>query len=310
MAEISAIIDRLELPEDVRAKCREVYGRIAEAEARVHGTSVGEIHFHEVGTMDAIADIASVCLAMHLLGPVRVIASPVAAGYGHVHCAHGILPVPAPATALLLSGVPFYAGDIEGELCTPTGAALVAAFVNEFGNMPVLTQTRIGYGFGKKEFRKLNCVRAVLGDEFVLSSGDMTDEVVELTCNIDDMTGEEIGFACEELLRAGALDVWTQPVQMKKFRPGVVLTVLLRADRKDEFVRLIFRCTTTIGIRETFHRRYVLAREAGEMETGSGPVRTKTSAGYGVCRTKAEYDDLAALAREKRTGLREAREGL
>ena len=324
MADITRIIRELALPEPVREKIKDVYTEIAGAESRIHGESVSEIHFHEVGSMDAVADIAAVCYAIYLLAPDRVIASPVATGFGHVRCAHGILPVPAPATALLLKGIPSYAGSEEGELCTPTGAALIRTFADAFGTMPVMSADAVGYGMGKKEFSKLNCVRACLGTADAQekkaapaggpsadlhagasvnaagsadSADGLTDTVTELACNLDDMTGEEIGFACEELLRGGALDVWTSPIQMKKGRPGILLSVLCRDERKEDMIRLIFRHTTTLGVRETLHRRYILNRSACETDTEFGKIRKKVSRGYGVTREKAEYDDLAAAAR-------------
>ena len=216
--------DHLDLPEAVREDVLAVYGLLAEAESKVHGVPVEEIHFHEVGTMDALADITAVCMLIRALKPDRILASPVHVGSGTVRCAHGILPVPAPATALLLRDVPIYGGAVQGELCTPTGAALLRHFADSFGPMPALRPTAIGYGMGKKDFPQANCVRAILGE-----AGEETgDGVLELRCNLDDQTPEEIGFALERLQEAGALDVWTQPIGMKKARPGTLLCVLCR----------------------------------------------------------------------------------
>ena len=199
MADISAIIDGLDVPGPVKADARAVYQIIAEAESRVHGKPVVDIHFHEVGTMDAIADVVGVCLLMHELAPEQVFASPIHVGSGWVHCAHGVLPVPAPATALILSGIPTYGGQIRGELCTPTGAALLKHFVSRFGDQPVMAVEAIGYGMGKKDFERANCVRAFLGE-----SEAERASAVKLECNVDDMTAEEIGFAMEQLFQAGA----------------------------------------------------------------------------------------------------------
>jgi hypothetical protein len=182
MQEIREIIGSLNLPGRVRESVMGVYGLIAEAESSVHGRPVSEIHFHEVGTYDAIADIAAVCLLMEEIAPGKVAASPVHVGSGQVRCAHGILPVPAPATALILKDVPIYGGSVRGELCTPTGAALLKYFVSEFGDMPVMRTTAVGYGMGKKDFEAANCVRAFLGE-----AEDRTEIVSELSCNVDDM---------------------------------------------------------------------------------------------------------------------------
>ena len=301
MAEITALLDRLPLPEPVRADALAVYTLLAEAESRVHGVPVAQIHFHEVGTLDALADIVGVCLAMGELAPEQVLASPVHVGCGQVRCAHGILPVPAPATAELLRGVPIYGGAIRGELCTPTGAALLRHFVSSFGEMPVLRVERIGCGMGQKDFEAANCVRALLGE-----TADRGEEIAELSCNLDDMTPEAVGFAREQLFAAGALDVFTTAVGMKKGRPGVLLTCLCRMDSREALARELFRHTTTLGVRETVCRRRVLDRRERTVETAAGPVRVKESSGWGVRRSKPEYEDLARIAREGGLTLAEA----
>ena len=294
MAEIEAVVRSLVLPEEVKAHVLEVYRLIAEAESAVHGTEVSEIHFHEVGSLDAIADVAGFSLLLHELSPDRITASPVHVGSGQVRCAHGVLPVPAPATALLLRDVPIYGGQISGELCTPTGAALLKHYVNSFGPMPVLMTEKIGYGMGKKDFPAANCVRAFWGRE-----GDGTDEMLSLECNLDDMTPEQLGYACQILREAGAAEVYTQPAFMKKDRPGVVLKVICRPALGRAMAELILRHTTTIGVREIPFRRYVLSRRTETAETPFGPVRKKLSSGYGVEKYKYEYDDLARIAREQ-----------
>ena len=290
------------LPTSVQDHVMAVYGLIAKAEGAAHGMSVTEIHFHEVGTMDAVADITAVCLLMDRLRPDQVIASPVHVGSGQVRCAHGILPVPAPATAYLLKGVPVYGGSIRGELCTPTGAALLKHFVTRFGEMPVMETERIGYGMGKKDFEAANCVRAMLG-----RSEGSADEVLELSCNIDDMTGEAAGFAMEQIFAAGALDVYTVPIGMKKSRPGILLRALCHGTEKEAVIRAMFGHTSTIGIRECRVGRYVLERRMETLHTPWGEVRRKISAGYGTERKKLEAEDLCRIAREKGVGMEEAR---
>lgn len=291
----------LSLPATVADNVMAVYRLIADAESKAHGKPVSEIHFHEVGTMDAIADITAVCLLMHRLAPDEIIVSPVHIGSGQVHCAHGILPVPAPATATILQDVPIYGGSIQGELCTPTGAALLKHFANSFGDMPVMRTSAIGYGMGQKDFPAANCVRALLGERSAAS-----DDIIELCCNIDDMTGEAIGYAFDKLFAAGALDVYTIPIGMKKSRPGHLLHVICREADKDALVRALFAHTTTIGIRENRFRRYTLDRRIETIETADGPVRRKCSTGYGVSREKFEHDDLARIADAQGLSLREA----
>ena len=290
------VCDHMKLPEKVKADVMAVYKLIAEAESAVHGVPVTENHFHEVGTMDAIADITAVCMLMNELSPDVVIASPIHVGSGHVHCSHGILPVPAPATAYILKDVPIYGGSISGELCTPTGAAILKHFVTKFGDMPVMTVSAVGYGMGKKDFETVNCVRAMLGE-----TQDSGDEIIELSCNMDDMTGEKTGFAMERLFEAGALDVYTLPIGMKKNRPGILLRVMCRESDKEAMIRAIFKHTTTIGIREQKMQRYILQREIEAIETPLGTIRKKSSYGYGVEHSKWEYEDLRKIAFE--TGL-------
>lgn len=303
--EIEHIVNRLPVSERIRRDIMAVFGMIAEAESHVHGVPVTEIHFHEVGTMDAVADITAVCVLMDRLAPDQVIVSPVHVGSGQVKCAHGILPVPAPATAYILKDIPIYGGEIRGELCTPTGAALLKYFASRFGAMPVMRTAAVGYGMGKKDFPAANCVRALLGE-----TEGAGDTVVELCCNVDDMTAEAIGFAGETFLEAGALEVYTVAAGMKKSRPGTVLHVMCTESMKDKMVEMIFRHTTTIGIRENISRRYTLARAIQRVQTPCGEVRKKISEGYGVMREKYEYEDLARIARERGISLREAVDSL
>ena len=304
LGEIGALIAALPVSEQVRADVSAVYALIARAESAVHGVPVEQVHFHELGALDAVADVTAVCLLMEQLAPDRVVVSPVHVGSGQLHCAHGILPVPAPATAELLRGVPVYGGSIRGELCTPTGAALLKYFADEFGSLPPMRTEAVGYGMGKKEFQEApNCLRAMLGT----TEADSRDTVTELACNLDDMTAEAIGFAMGRLLEAGALDVYTMPIGMKKNRPGTMLCALCRETDRETVVQALFRHTTTLGVRETPHRRYTLSRREEVVETPFGPVRKKRSTGWGISREKYEYEDLARIAREQDIPLAEAR---
>ncbi len=301
LPDILHLIDHLNASDSVKTHMREIYALLADAESTVHGSDRQHVHFHEVGAMDAVADIAAVCVLLERLGVEAVAASPVHVGAGSIRCAHGILPVPTPATALLLENVPTYGGSIETELCTPTGAALLRNFAQSFGPQPQMTVTRIGYGIGTKQFSEApNCVRAMLG---TAQSGPDHDEIVKLETNLDDMTAEWIAFACEELLRAGARDVFTTPVQMKKGRPGTMLTVLCAPQDKEEMIRLLFCHTTTLGVREAIMTRSILRRKSD----ADGKIRVKRAEGYGVEKEKPEFDDLAALARDKGISLFEAK---
>ena len=291
------------LPGHVQDDIMAVYGLIAEAESHVHGVPVSDIHFHEVGTMDAVADITAVCLLMDRLSPDKVVVSPVHTGSGQVRCAHGILPVPAPATAHILQGVPVYGGSIRGELCTPTGAALLKYFAGRFGEMPVLKPFAIGYGMGRKDFEAANCVRAMLGQ-----TQEESAAIAQLACNLDDMTPEALGFAQERLWEAGALDVTTAPIGMKKNRPGVQLTCLCRLEDREKLVSVLFAHTTTLGVRESLCTRYTLARSQRTVETEHGPVRVKEARGWGVTREKPEYEDVAKIAREQGLTLDQVKE--
>lgn len=290
----------LHLPEPVQDDIMAVYALIAEAESHAHGVPVTEIHFHEVGTMDAIADIAAVCMLMHQIAPQEVVVSPIHVGSGQVRCAHGILPVPAPATAYILQGAPIYGGAVRGELCTPTGAALLRHFATRFGDMPVMKTQAIGYGMGKKDFEAANCVRAMLGE-----SEQHPETVLELSCNVDDMTAEEISFAMDRLFEAGAREVYTIPIGMKKSRPGTLLRAMCLEQDREKILYAIFKHTSTIGVRETKTQRYTLTRAVREIATPFGAVRRKESDGYGVHRSKYEYEDLARIAKEKDISLRE-----
>ena len=293
---IAALIGGLPLPGEVKAHARAVYDSIAAAEARAHGCPVEQVHFHEVGTLDAVADVVGVCYAMHLLAPDKIVASPVHVGSGFVRCAHGVVPVPAPATAYLLEGVPSYGGAVQGELCTPTGAALVAHFAQAFGPMPVMAAGAVGYGVGKKEFDRANCVRAFWGEGAEDAPGG-TGEIAELVCNVDDMTPEALSYACARLLEAGALDVYTTPGVMKKGRPGHVLTVLCDPAMEEQMARAVLRETATNGLRARRWGKYFLTPGRETADTPFGPIRIKTAQGWDISHRKPEYDDVAAAAR-------------
>lgn len=304
MHDIRHVIDAAGISENVKKNAVEVYECIAQAESRVHGKSADEIHFHEVGSKDAMADVIGCCMLIDIIGADRIVVSPVTTGFGNVRCAHGILPVPAPATALILNDVPLRAGSIEGELCTPTGAALVKHYADEFGNMPQMTVSRIGYGMGTKDFATANCVRVFVG----IQATRTAKTIVQLCCNIDDMTAEELGYAAELLMDEGALDVYTTAIGMKKSRPGTLLTVMCREEDRERIAGLIFRNTTTLGMRVYHCERMILERSEKTLHTEFGDVRCKEASGYGVVRSKLEYDDVRRLAKSSGRSIREIRD--
>ena len=304
MHDIRHVIDAAGISENVKKNAVEVYECIAQAESRVHGKSADEIHFHEVGSKDAMADVIGCCMLIDIIGADRIVVSPVTTGFGNVRCAHGILPVPAPATALILNDVPLRSGSIEGELCTPTGAALVKHYADEFGNMPQMTVSRIGYGMGTKDFAAANCVRVFVG----IQATRTAKTIVQLCCNIDDMTAEELGYAAELLMDEGALDVYTTAIGMKKSRPGTLLTVMCREEDRERIAGLIFRNTTTLGMRVYHCERMILERSEKTLHTEFGDVRCKEASGYGVVRSKLEYDDVRRLAKSSGRSIREIRD--
>ena len=295
LSDIKGIIDSLALPEEVRKDVMSVYEIIARAESQVHGQEMEQIHFHEVGTLDAIADVVGNCLLMHMIKPEYISASPIHVGSGTVKCAHGVLPVPAPATALILQNVPIYGGEIKGELCTPTGAALLKYFVDDFGLMPKMRVAKIGCGIGTKEFERANCLRVMTGE----IDGSRQDEVCELAANIDDMTAEEIGYAIEVLMEKGALDVYAENIVMKKSRPAIKLVCMCRCEDKDDMAALMLKHTTTIGIREYRCQRYTMDRRFEQRKTPWGDVNVKVCEDNGVKKIKAEFEDLARIARKE-----------
>ncbi len=291
--DIAHIISHLNVNDKVKQDAVAVYRLIAEAESHAHGLPVTQVHFHEVGSMDAVADVVAVCYLIDLLKPEKIVASPVHVGAGKVKCAHGILPVPAPATAFILKDVPIYGGQIMSELCTPTGAALLKHFVNEFGSMPVMKISATGYGMGRKDFERANCVRVMIGE-----SAQTRSSVFELSCNVDDMTAEEIAYRTEKLFEGGAVEVYTIAIGMKKGRPGTLIRAMCKDDDREKIATLMLKHTTTLGVREVETKRYTLSRNVETVHTEYGDIRKKISTGYGVTKEKFEFEDLKKIADE------------
>ena len=295
LADVCEIIDSLNVNDIVKDNVKNVYKIVADAEAKAHSKPVGEVHFHELGMLDAIADITISAYLINKLNAQKIVCSPINVGSGNVKCAHGILPVPAPATANILVGVPYYKSKIETELCTPTGAAVLRYFSDEFSETPRLESvTKIGIGCGNKELEEANIIRAFAYND--------KNEITELSCNVDDMTGEEVAFAAERMMDKGARDCFVSPIIMKKGRPAYMFTVLCKKEDEEKFAKLIFTHTSTIGIRKYTPSRYTLSRELKDEG-----VTVKRSEGYGTVKEKAEFEDIKALALEKDISIFEAR---
>ena len=298
---VKHIIEQLDIDDEVKANAVKIYEIIGNAEAHVHNSTLENIHFHEVGSLDAMADVVGCCLLFSYLKPDQIICSPIHVGNGTVKCAHGILPVPAPATAEILKGIPYYTGNIDSELCTPTGAAILKYFVSSFSDMPPMAIQNIGYGIGNKEFDTANAVRVFMLEKYNdinIDKADayILDEILEISCNLDDMTGEELGYAMDVLLEAGALDVFFTPIYMKKNRPAVMLSCLCKTEDRDKFTDLMFKHTTTRGVRYTNYMRSKLNSSFEEIHTDAGVVRRKISTGENVEKAKLEFDDLKKIA--------------
>ncbi|MBN2447560.1 MAG: nickel pincer cofactor biosynthesis protein LarC [Phycisphaerae bacterium] len=301
-------IDGSGLPDVVRTQATRIFNRLAAAEAQVHGITPEHVHFHEVGAADAMLDIVGACAALHHLGVERVVCSPLPPGSGTVKCAHGVLPLPAPATAVLLKGVPLAQCDEPGELVTPTGAAILATLAEEFGPLPPLTVMATGVGAGTREGRtRANILRVFLMDE--PDADTEHDLVTVLETQLDDTPGQVVAFTTERLLEAGALDAYVVPIIMKKGRPGQLLTVLCRPADVTRLEDILFAETRTFGIRRHERHRSKLCRRHDRVETPYGAVRIKVGERHGdELQGWPEYEDCAALARERGVALRVVQE--
>ena len=295
----------------VKEKALKIFRKLAEAEGKLHNLPASDVHFHEVGAVDAIIDIVGVCVGIEALEISELICSPLNVGGGRVEAEHGSLPVPAPATAELLQGIPIYSSGVEGELVTPTGAAVVSTLATSYGPFPSFKIERIGYGAGAKEFPKHpNVARLFLGERLEAlkaEPGKPGDELVSIIeANLDDMSPQLYGYLVEQALAAGALDVTCSSVQMKKNRPGLQVTILTTPEKADALAQLVFEQTTTIGLRIYEARRKVLEREHVEVETPYGKVRIKVAKREGkVVNAAPEYEDCQKLATEKSVPLKE-----
>jgi uncharacterized protein (TIGR00299 family) protein len=296
---IEEILAASDLSESIRSQAWRVFCRLAEAEAKIHQTTVEKIHFHEVGAVDAIVDIVGACIGLEALGIDKIVCSPLPMSRGFVECAHGTIPLPAPAVLELTRDIPVYGVEIEGELVTPTGAALISTLASGFGPMPAMSIKATGYGAGKKEFgNRPNLLRVVIGESFE-DAFTGAPEVTVLETNIDDLSPQFYEVLTERLFEAGAMDVYLSPVQMKKNRPATLLTVMCPPDKAEEMSNLIFCETSTLGIRYQTMKRLCLDREWVNVETEYGLIRIKLGKRNGTITTASpEYDDIARCARE------------
>lgn len=311
LADIEALIENAALPESAAAQALKAFNRLAEVEGKLHNLPVSEIHFHEVGAVDAIIDIVGTCVAMELLEISDLVCSPLNVGGGHASAAHGNLPVPAPATAELLKDIPVYSSGVEGELVTPTGATLVSTLASGFGPFPSMKVAKIGYGAGLKEYSDHpNIARIFIGEPVEVAAGQPGlpgDEIVSvIEANVDDMSPQLYGYFLEQALAAGALDVTCSSAQMKKNRPGLTISLLCEPAKSDALSQLLFEQTTTIGVRICEARRKVLAREQVTVETAYGPVQVKVARRDGkVMNAAPEFEDCQRLASEKSVPLKQ-----
>lgn len=293
LTDIVALIEASTLSARVKEMACAIFKRLGEAEAGVHGTTPDQVHFHEVGAVDAIVDIVGAAIGMEALQIERIVASPLPLGHGWVTCAHGEFPIPAPATARLVEGIPIATTTIEAELVTPTGAAIITTLAEAFGPIPSMTIRKVGYGAGSRDLPRPNVLRLFLGDS---ADAPARETVIGLETNLDDVPGEMLGYLMDRLFAAGALDVFYTPIQMKKNRPAILVRVLCTPADEATCTDLLIRETTTLGVRRLLYERTVLPREVRQINTPYGTARVKISQWGDQTRTEPEYEDCRALA--------------
>ena len=293
---ITEMIDGSQLTESQKDLAKRIFTRLGEAEAKVHGTTIRKVHFHEVGAVDSIADIVGSAIAWDLLGATRIVCSPVPTGHGFIEIAHGRCSIPAPATAELLRGIPLADSAVEAELTTPTGAAIVATLADEFGPLPAMELDRIGYGAGDRDLKEqANVLRLLVGRSEKASV--QVDQVWLLETNLDDISGELLGHTVSQLTDAGALDVYVTSLQMKKNRPGVLLSILCAMDQVQQLESMVFQETGTLGVRRQLIERHKLSRDPQTVETAWGPVEGKVAQlPNGSLRFTPEYESCRRVA--------------
>lgn len=311
LSHIKEIINSSTLDEIVKDRSVAVFTRLAEAEAQVHNCDLESVHFHEVGAMDAIIDVVGAVAGLQILGIEKCLCSPVHLGSGTVECAHGVLPVPAPATALLVKGIPVYATEVKGELLTPTGAAILGTMCTGFGPMPPMVIERIGYGAGTADPSIPNLLRIAIGESTCDHTGLESEQLAVIETNVDDMSPQIYEHVMEKALGMGALDAFFTPVQMKKNRPGTLITVTCKTGEVSRFAEFLIKETTSIGIRYRIENRLKAKRELRTVETPWGPIRVKYAAiGEQVVNTSPEYEDCKKAAIEHEVPLKQVMEAV
>ena len=298
LRDIEKIIDESPLLESVKTRSRSIFRRLAEAEAKVHGVEIEKVHFHEVGAIDAIVDIVGACVGFEILGIENFICSRINVGHGFVEMEHGKFPVPPPAVAELLNGIPIFAGEFEGEMTTPTGAAVISTVCSSYGRLPEIKVEHAGYGAGNRTYPNFpNVIRVLVGETEAEETVNSTENLFLLETNIDDSTPQTIGFVTERALEFGANDCWVTPIQMKKNRPGFKVSILCTAEKKDRMVNLLYSETTTLGVRSVSVQREALEREIVKVETRFGPIAVKVARSEGLVKNAMpEYEDVRAAA--------------
>ncbi|GIU81517.1 MAG: nickel pincer cofactor biosynthesis protein LarC [Acidobacteria bacterium] len=315
LSEIERIISESSLSAQVKDRACRIFRKIAEAEAKIHGVAIEKIHFHEVGAMDSILDIVGACVGFEILGIQKFICSPINTGHGFVQMQHGQFPIPAPAVTEILQGIPIYSNEIEGELITPTGAAIIATLCSEFGTMPKMKIEKVAYGAGKRDYQNFpNVLRLLLGEEIESPNEETytsktfqnaedspnhktTETLILLETNVDDVSPEVLGFLMEKAFQLGALDCWFTPIQMKKSRPGVMISVLCEKGKENEFAKLLYNETSTLGIRFYETKRQSLRRQIVSFQSKYGSVNLKIShLDDEIISIKPEYEQIREIA--------------
>ena len=311
--DILTILEKSKLDEEIKKETKKIFLNIAQAESKIHRKDIDKIHFHEIGGLDSIIDITSAVIGIKTLGIEEIHSSALPVGKGFIKCAHGVIPVPAPATLELLKNIPTYSGGIESEMITPTGAAIVSTLAKSFGERPLMKIERIGYGAGEKEFTIPNLLRVSIGEKILkdknLKDGYVSDEAVLIETNIDDMNPEFYDYIMDQLFSQGALDVFLTPIQMKKNRPAHMLSIIVYEQNLKEILEVLFSESTTLGVRVREVKRLRLAQQNFIAETKYGKIRVKVGIFKGeIKNVSPEYEDCKKMAKQHQVPLKEVYE--
>jgi len=304
---IEKIINDSELSDSVKKRAAGIFRKLAEAEAKIHGIEIQKVHFHEVGAMDAIIDVVGTCIGFEMLGVEKFVCSRIHVGSGFAKMAHGKFPVPPPAVAELLQNAPIYSTEIEGELITPTGAAIISYICEEFGNLPEMTVEKTAYGAGTRDYKDFpNALRLILGEVQNSKFKIQNSKLLQIETNLDDVSPEILGFVMEKAFDLGAMDCWFTPIQMKKNRPATLVSILCKPSEKEKFINLLISETPTLGVRVREVERICLAREISKVETKFGEISVKIARfGEKIVNIKPEFEILKEIAGRENLPLRE-----